>query len=370
MDDWQTETCALEDATGGAICASAAAPNLRRVHGNPGALAKAVFRSRDTRAVGLHAGLEALALIDRIRFIRTLDLAFHLYPDRTLTAALAAASNLVKRMVRTHLVTAHTTRVGGMRIYGIAQRGVNLLRDYTNHEAKAHRSLKEVKHPEHRLWANLIVIAAQARGLAAMTEREVLQYERRLGEVVRNESGVECIIPKKLLTIVNHRGPGERKGLTPDALLQHGNERIWIEIDTSKRSSERVADLLELVGSIGIKMSDGTRLSRVVIFTKERRFWTHICGVLQRNVEKKIVGARSWLKATFLEGNFDVWMFQAAWQNEAYQRVRDRCVGEVQVLMLPDVRGKFEGWYDEDWLPFGQGAGHLWSLSREGQRHE
>ena len=368
MGTLNSKTCVTDDATFNAGRASSSAQTSHRTYGNRAALAKAVFRSRDTRAVGLHASLEALALMNRLRFIRTLDLAFHLYSDRTFTAALAAANNLMKRLVRNRLVTAHTTRVGGMRIYGIAQRGVNLLGDYTNVEAKAHRSLRDVRYPEHRLWANLIVITAQVRGLTAMTESEVLQYERSLGELVRDESGVERVVPRKLLTIRNCRRHGERKGLTPDALLQHGNERVWIELDTSKRSRERVNDLLELVASVGTKLSDDTRLARVIVFTKERRSWTHICGVLQRSAEKIGDRAPSYLRQTFLEGMFDVWLPPTDTQEEASRHVQDRRLGEVQVLMLPDPRSKAEGWYDEDWLPFAQGAERLWSLNAGGRQ--
>ncbi len=57
------------------------------------------------------------------------------------------------------------TIVGGMRIYEIAQRGVNFLRDNKTCKAPAHRSLKDVKHTKHGLWANLIAITAEARGL-------------------------------------------------------------------------------------------------------------------------------------------------------------------------------------------------------------
>jgi hypothetical protein len=251
MNDSRAIACVTDDATADVAADAGGAPDVakkpRRVCGNPAALEKAVFTSRETRAIGLQASLAALLLMDRLRFIRTIDLAFHLYANRTFTAALAAANNLIKRLTRNGFVSAHTTRVGGMRIYGIAQSGVNFLRDHTGHEAKAHRSLRDVKNPEHRLWANLIVIAAEARGLSAMTESEVLRYERERGEVVSDGRGGESVIPRKLLTVINRREPDKRKGLTPDAMLLHGSDRIVIEIDNSKRSADRAADLRALV---------------------------------------------------------------------------------------------------------------------------
>ena len=360
MNYSRTNICINDDGIAYAVSAPIAAIPPTRIFGNPAALEKAYFESRDTRAVGLRASLDALSLMDRLRFVRTLDLAFQLYANRSFSAALAAANNLIKRLVRNGFVSAHTTRVGGMRIYGIAQRGVNFLRDHAGHEAKAHRSLKDVKHPEHRLWANLIVITAEARGLSAMTEREVLTFEHNAGEIVRDKHGVEHIIPEKLLTVANTREPGTKKGLTPDALLQQKQERIWVEIDASKRSSQRVSDLLALVSKVGSTLSDQTHLDRVVVFTKERRFYTHITGVFARRAEERVERASSYLKPTVDEGTFDVWYRPSLADDRPGRPAQDYGCGRVQVRMLPDIRGKGEGWYDQDWLPFAQRDEKIW----------
>ncbi|HUX27128.1 MAG TPA: hypothetical protein VMV87_21255 [Burkholderiales bacterium] len=360
MNDSSTNICINDAGTADAVSAPIAATPPTRIFGNPAALDKAQFESRDTRAVGLRASLDALLLMDRLRFVRTLDLAFHLYANRSFTAALAAANNLVKRLVRNGFVTAHTTRVGGMRIYGIAQRGVNFLRDHTGHEGKAHRSLKDVKNPEHRLWANLIVITAEARGLTAMTESEVLAFEHKAGKTVCDEHGKERIIPEKLLTVPNAREPGTRKGLTPDAVLQQGKERIFFEIDTSKRSSQRVSDLLQLVSKVGSPLSDQTHLERVVVFTKERRFYTHITGVFARKAEERIERASSYLKPSTEEGVFDVWYHPSLADDRPGRPAQDFRCGRVQVQMLPDIRDSGEGWYDQDWLPYARRDEQAW----------
>ena len=356
-----TNECISSDATADAASAPVVALIPRRSGGNPAALKKARYESPDSRAVALRSSLKALLLMDRLRFVRTLDLAYHLYASRPLSAALAATGHLMRRLVRDGLVTTHTSRIGAMRIYGIAPRGVKLLRDHTGHEAKAHRSLRGVRNPEHRLWMNLAVITAEARGLAAMTESEVLRYEREAGEIVRGAHGEEQVIPCKFLTINNRAKPGTRKGLTPDALLLHqGTERTWIEIDTSARCAARIGDLKELFGSVGTGLGDGTRLARVVVFTKERRFYTHICGMLKKMAQERIERASTFVVPTLTEGVFDVWFRPSIAQDRPGAPAEDFCCGRVQIQRLPDIRGKGEGWYDLDWMPFAQLDEALW----------
>jgi len=365
MNDSHAMARVTDDATAYVAADAGGAPVVdttpRRVCGNPAALEKSVFESRDTREVGLQASLKALMLMDRLRFIRTLDIAFHLYANRTFTAALAAANNLLKRLTRNGFVSAHTTRVGGLRIYGIAQSGVNFLRDNTGYEAKAHRSLRDVKNPEHRLWSNLIVVAAEARGLIGMTESEVLRFERNAGEIVSDGCGGERVIPRKLLTIINPKKTGERKGLTPDAIVLHGSDQVvWIECDASKRSSARTGELKSLVRSIATTLGDGRKLSRIVFFAKERRSYTHINGVLKKQSEERIERASTYLKPAAYEGVFDAWYHPSLADDKPGRPARDFRCGQVQVLMLPDIRGKGEGWYDQDWLPFAQCDEQLW----------
>ena len=366
MNDLRAIACVTDDATSDAATDAGGAPiaatTPRRVCGNPAALEKAVFTSRETRAIGLQASIKALLLMDRLRFIRTIDIAFHLYANRTFTAALAAANNLLKRLARNGFVNAHTARVGGLRIYGISQRGVNFVRNHTGHEAKAHRSLRDIKNPEHRLWSNLIVIAAEARGLTAMTESEVLRFERNAGEVVSDGCGGERVIPRKLLTVINRKKPGERKGLTPDAILLHGSDQeIWIECDASKRSSDRTGELKSLVRSIATTLGDGRRLSRIVFFARERRSYTHIIGVLKKQSEERIERGSTYLRPAAYEGVFDAWYRPSIADDRPGQPAPDFRCGRVQVAMLPDVRGKGEGWYDQDWLPFAQCDEQVWS---------
>ena len=323
-----------------------------RIRGNPEALKKSRFVSRQTRAIGLDARIEALTLLDRLRFARSLDIAFNQFYDRPLSAALAAANNLVRRMLQAGLIHAHTSRVGGMRIYGLSQRGVNFLRDQAGYEGRAHRSLRDVKHPEHRLWANLIVITAQVRGMYAMTESEVLAAEHEAGEKTTGPGGTVVTIPRKLLTIADSRAPGKTKGLTPDALLQQGKDRVWNEVFTSKTSNARTEDFRRLVGKLGTQLSDGTNWTRLIVYAREARFYTHIRGVLTRMAAERIELAATYLKPAASEGAFEVWFHPSGAEDKPGHRARDRLVGRVQVQMLPDVRGKGQGWYDQNWLPY------------------
>ena len=361
MNDTCTNERIALDVTADAASAPVVAPPPRRRGGNPLALKKAHYESIGSHAVALRSSLETLRLMDRLRFVRALDVAFHLYAKRTLSAALAATGHLMRRLVRDGLVSTHTSRIGAMRIYGIAQRGVNFLRDHTGHEAKAHRSLKAIRNPEHRLWANLVVIAAEARGLVGMTESEVLRYEREIGERVRGADGEEQVIPRKLLTVINRAKPGTRKGLTPDALLlYHGTERVWVEHDNSARSATRASEIRELFRSVGTQFCDGTRLARVVVHTRERRFYTHITGILKKMAQERIERASTFVVPTLTDGVFDIWYRPSIAEDRPGAPAEDFCCGRVQVAMLPDIRGKREGWYDSDWLPFAQLDEALW----------
>jgi hypothetical protein len=208
-----------------------------------------------------------------------------LYPTRTLSAALAAASNLAAGLLEDKVARRHITR-DGLVIYGLTQAGANLLHEHGVEDARAHRSLAEIRHPEHRLWANLVVIAANARGMGGVTESEVLQYEYEMGEQTLDADGhVLTCIPKKLLRFRLSSNGDETpryKGLTPDALVTANDAATFIEIDMSKRGTDRVTDLLRLINSIGSPLSNGKLLSRVAIFTKTQRCYTHINGLLTK----------------------------------------------------------------------------------------
>ena len=347
----------------GAMGSSTTTPGLQpdravkkpRGPGNRSALRKSIFASRNTRDLGRIACIAALSELYRYRILRTLDLAFALYPDRTLTAALAAASNLAAGLVKDKLVRRHVTR-DGLSIYGLTQAGANMLHENGLEDAKAHRSLAEIRHPEHRLWANLLVIAANARGTGAATEGEVLKYEYECGEKTldANFNIISCI-PQKLLRVRlpdNADGTPRYKGLTPDALLTEHNAHTWIEVDMSKRSSDRVSDLQRLINAIGSKLSNDNVLQRLVIFTKSQRCYTNIKGLLTKRSKEQIEMASLYLKATGVEGVFEVWYHPSFADDKTGLKATDAFRGWAQVQVLPNIRQAGEGWYTANWLPF------------------
>lgn len=348
-----------DDAIASSAVTSVAQPDKaakkQRGPGNPAALKKAIFAGRNTRDVGRLARLDALEHLNRFRFLRTIDLAFALYSDRTLSAALAAASNLAGGLVRDKVARRHVTR-DGLVIYGLTQAGANLLHESGLQGAKAHRSLVDIRHPEHRLWSNLVVIAANCLGMGGVMESEVLRYEYEIGEQTMDANGhvIKCI-PQKLLRVRlpnNSDGTPHYKGLTPDALVMVERAATWIEIDASKRSSERVNDLQRLISCIGSPLSDGKMLSRVVVFTKTRRSYTHITGLLTQRSNEQREMASLYLRATGVDGVFQVWYHPSFADDRPGLKATDSFRGWAQVQMLPNVRQGGEGWYTSNCLPF------------------
>lgn len=331
------------------------AAKKKRGSGNPAALEKANFASRNTRDVGRIARITALEHLDRFRFLRSIDFAFALYPTRTLTAALAAASNLVAGLLEDKVARRHVTR-DGLVIYGLTQAGANLLHEHGVEDARAHRSLAEIRHPEHRLWANLVVIAANSRAMGGATESEVLKYEYEVGEKTMDTNGrVLTCIPEKLLRYRLSSTGDETpryKGLTPDALVTVNNEATFIEIDMSKRGTDRVTDLLRLINFIGSPLTNGRILSRVAIFTKSHRCYTHINGLLtKRSNEQREMGSL-YLKTTGVDGVFQAWYHPSFADDKSGLKATDSFRGWAQVQMLPNIRQAGEGWYSANWLPF------------------
>jgi hypothetical protein len=142
------------------------------------------------------------------------------------------------------------------------------------------------------------------------------------------------------------------------------------EIDFSRRSSDRTWDLRAIVAShagsnlgtnVGTVLFDGTTFSRLIVHIKERRTYTHIAGMLTKMSQERVELASTYLKPTEHEGIFDVWYHPSLADDRPGQPAQEFRCGQVQVLMLPDIRGKGEGWYDQDWLPFAQFDEQLWA---------
>jgi hypothetical protein len=98
----------------------------------------------------------------------------------------------------------------------------------------------------------------------------------------------------------------------------------------------------------------------LVVFTKERRSYTHITGVLRKKSEERVELASTYLKPGADEGVFDVYYHPGFVDDKPGKPAQDFRCGRIQVQMLPDIRGKGEGWYNQDWLPFAQFDEQMW----------
>lgn len=125
--------------------------------------------------------LKTLTTLNRLRVIRTIDVAAICFPERPFRASLAAAQRAMRGMLKDRLV-GHFRTDRHQHVYGLAQGGVNWLADHDIDAASSVRRVSDMTNPEHLLWANFIVCCAQARGLEAHTEPELLQALGHLGE--------------------------------------------------------------------------------------------------------------------------------------------------------------------------------------------
>ncbi len=116
----------------------------------------------------------SLLLSDKFRVIRTIDIAAACFPERPFKAALTAAQRAVRGMVKRGLLRRYRTD-GFQTVYGLTQRGFDWLPDLGHDAASSVRRVSDMTNPEHRLWAQFLVICAWARGLDAVTEAELLQ---------------------------------------------------------------------------------------------------------------------------------------------------------------------------------------------------
>ena len=319
-----------------------------RRRGNPDALRKARHSSRHTLDVQRQARLRVLGELHRYRYMRVIDVAFACYSTRTFTAAKAAAARVMAGLEADSMVARHVSR-DGIHIYGLRQRGVAYLFEHAGAQAVAsNRSLRDIRHPEHRLFSNLVVMTALARGLEGMTEREVLQHEYRVGDKTYDVNGqvVRCT-PQKFLKVRRpsvDTGQPEFTQFTPDALLFDGEACTWVEIDWSKRSPERERDLMLLVRQVGTKLSSGNLLERVVIFASTVRLLNRLRALLRGALAP--VPERGVTHLSPCDSHADVYRLM-------YRDLegRDIIQGHVQLQLLPKVNSG-GGWYDKNMFPF------------------
>lgn len=315
------------------------------------------------------ARLRALLMLNRFRVMRTIDVAVHCYPERPFKAALTAAQRCVRGLVKEQLVKRY--KIDRFQtIYGLTARGAEWLKDHGHETAAASvRRVGDMTNPEHRLWLQLLVLAAEARGLKAETEQELLRRLNR--HVGPGQKSIQGLLDVAVL--MGGRALG--RTLRPDAAFTDpGGGVTWAEVDRSKRGSEREASLRALCLSVGALLRDGEKLSRVVVFCRNERIQGRalalLRGLAQDTKEMVLVNGRRHFTEV-APGTFEV--LAAKTVNLPDGRVVDKTVhaGHVVIQLLPTWLPKAritagegircEGWMDDDYLPYRRaGTGQAW----------
>ena len=188
-----------------------------------------------------------LEQLNRHRLLRAVDLAAAIAPERPFDAAMSSVQRQLARLIRERCV--QRAVIAHITCYALTARGAYRLSEYRAADAEhppapwtrwsevrpGARRLGDRANPEHTLRIAHVVIAAEARGFPAWTESELRTLLQQPPLVIEGESG--------------------KRGLWPDALLLivtgSGTQLCWVEIDRSRRGSQRLADLAALVRSAG-----------------------------------------------------------------------------------------------------------------------
>jgi hypothetical protein len=308
-------------------------------HIHPGALQQIVW-------------LRALETVERLRVVRAIDIALSCFPERPFKAALTAAQRAMRGLAKANLVRRYRTD-RFQHVYGLTVAGARWLNDRGIEAASSIRRVVDMSNPEHTLWANFIVLAAEARGLRALTEREALQDLN-----LQRDEGSPAI--QGFLTVDLPHG---KRTLRPDAVAFEDDGMTWFEIDRSKRGSDREAALSALASRIGAPLPNQAFLRRVVVFARNERIWLRAQAVLRakaalaNDVPLVRGSARHFREAG--DGVFEVW---AAVTQKPGGYAIDVCVGHVILQRLPvwlpkvrlntSNRQPLAGWFDENYLPY------------------
>lgn len=305
--------------------------------------------------------LRALLTANRFRVLRTIDIAVCCFAERPYKAALTAAQRAMRGIVKAELLKRYRSD-RFQTIYGLTQKGVDWLEDAGHNASSSVRRVSDMTNPEHRLWAQFWTLACEARGLSAMTEQELLQH------LNKGKKSDQPLI-QGLLTVTTTQGNKTRTiQLRPDAIATEMDESggtIWLEVDRSKRGSDREASLSALASSVGRILKDGSRLRRVVIFCKTERIQKRATAVLNglakaNNTEILISGRRHYRELE--PGIYAIWTALEAKLSDGRSELVDSLVGHVNIqllpIWLPKVRidatntHSLAGWFDENYLPY------------------
>jgi hypothetical protein len=315
--------------------------------------------SEQVGALKLRDGIwrRALALADRFRVIRTIDVAAACFPERPFKASLTAAQRAMRGLVKAKLLARYRTN-RFQTVYGLTARGASWLQDAGVDASSSVRRVSDMSNPEHRLWLQFLVIACEARGLRALTEGEVL---RALSASARPG---QAMAQGVLAVSWSRAGKTVRQSLRPDAIAYEADGVTWFEADISKRGAGREAALGALAASVGRQLPIGPPLRRVVVFCKNERIRKRALAVVQalaaEQNAKVLVGDRAHLRQAE-EGVFEVWRAVEDVLPDGRSRALDKRVGYVVVQALPTWLPKLRlenadqaitGWFSDGLLPY------------------
>ena len=308
--------------------------------------------------------LRALLLANKLRVIRTIDIAAYCFPERPFKAALTAAQRAVRGLVKGQMLRRYRTD-RFQTVYGLTQRGVDWLAEHGHDAASSIRRVSDMTNPEHRLWAQFLVICAWSRNQDAFMEAELMQ---RINENARPGAKAENTTTQGYITVDVHRAKGTvRKHLRPDAVAYDDkrNGVAWFEVDRSKRGSDRQADLAALIAAIGSKTADGKVLRRLVVMCKSERIERDAVRIVEHvaaaSNEHVLIEGRRHIKR-YDDGVYEVLSAVPLKRGDGRTVLRDELVGHVIVQMLPTWLPKvrldagnvysMDGWFDDNYLPY------------------
>jgi hypothetical protein len=313
--------------------------------------------------------LRVLLLANRFRVIRTIDVAVTCFPERPFKAALTASQRAMRGILKASLIKKYRTS-RFQTVYGISQAGVDWLDEAGFEAASSVRRVSDMTNPEHRLWLQFIVLTAQARGLKAMTESELLHN-------LNKDKKVGSTIVQGLLTVnVQKQGKTVSRLLRPDAVIDEDANTdaqtgcAWCEIQISKMGSDRDASFGALVYAMGAKLANGKRLTKVVLFAKTRRIQLRalavVEGLAKANNPQLLIGSRKHFRK-IEEGIYEVWTALECKLNDGRTQLVDTMLGHIIIQLLPIWLPKVRidasnthslvGWFGDNYLPYQRPSG-------------
>jgi hypothetical protein len=304
--------------------------------------------------------LRTLLMANRFRVMRTIDVALSCFAERlSFKASLTAAQRAVRGMVKANLLRRYRTD-RFQTVYGLTQKGVDWLDEHGHDASSSVRRVSDMTNPEHRLWAQFWVLACEARGLKAMTEQELLH------SLNKNVPAGQPAIQGLLTTSTVLRKNTTTLQLRPDAVAQESDgTTTWLEVDRSKRGSDREAALAALASAVGRVLKDGTTLRRVIVFCKTERIRKRAVAVLEslahaNNSRVLTTGRRHFRELE--SGTYAVWAAPEKKLCDGRTQLVDTLMGYVIIQLLPiwlpkvrvDARNQHSiaGWFGENYLPY------------------